>query len=101
MSGSRCAAQKHCSAEAKQQTLAPQQLPGGPQLSQWAPDSHLGIEVAAKADMPNGMLMLAALLTPLLVDAEPALAGNPLLTGKAISLVRSLVSGFPNRACLT
>lgn len=38
------------------------------------------------ADMPNGMLMLAALLTPLLLDAEPASA-NQLLTGKTVSLV--------------
>ena len=80
----RCAAQQQRAAAAKQQVHGPQQLP------QRAQESHAAAErAAAEGEMPSGMLMLAALLTPLLLDAEPAHADNSLLTGKTVSLVRS------------
>lgn len=35
----------------------------------------------------DGVLMAAAALAPLLLDVGPAAAGNPLLTGKTVSVV--------------
>lgn len=69
-----------------------QQLPAAPQLPQRVHVAEPIVESAAADDsgLPSGMLMLAAMMTPLLADVEPAHAGNPLLTGKTVSLVRSL-----------
>lgn len=65
------------------QKAAPVQPQNAPVAEQTATENDT-------TDMPNGMLMLAALLTPLLLDAEPASA-NQFLTGKTVSLVHPTV----------
>jgi hypothetical protein len=64
------------------QQLEPAARSDGSKASSTTSDAEL------KAD---GLLMLAAAMTPLLLDVEPAAAGNPLLTGKTVSLVHPVI----------
>ena len=44
--------------------------------------------------MGASLATAAGLLTPFLLDVDPALAGNPLLTGKTVSLIHPAVMLF-------
>lgn len=42
----------------------------------------------------TGLAGIAGLLAPLLLDVDPAMAGNPLLTGKTVSLIHPAIMLF-------
>lgn len=52
------------------------------------PQARRASDAELRAD---GLLMLAAAMMPLVLDVEPAAAGNPLLTGKTVSLVHPAI----------
>lgn len=51
------------------------------QAKQAQPQAERPSDAELRAD---GLLMLAAAMMPLVLDVEPAAAGNPLLTGKTV-----------------
>jgi hypothetical protein len=55
--------------------------PPAEQAEQVQPRAQRASDAELRAD---GLLMLAAAMVPMLLDVEPAAAGNPLLTGKTV-----------------
>jgi hypothetical protein len=62
--------------------------PPAEQAEQVQPRAQRASDAELRAD---GLLMLAAAMVPMLLDVEPAAAGNPLLTGKTVSLVHPAI----------
>jgi hypothetical protein len=53
--------------------------------SEQAEQARPQVQRASDAELrADGLLMLAAAMMPLVLDVEPAAAGNPLLTGKTV-----------------
>lgn len=95
----RCSLQSH--QQQRKATGAVRAEPRLQQAEQAAPQPQRASDAELRAD---GLLMLAAAVAPLLMDVEPAAAGNPLLTGKTVSALYSsripawqVLSGLPMR----
>lgn len=62
-------------------------------ITEGASDNRAG-ETVAPVQLDVQLAGLAGLLTPLLLDVDGAAAGNPLLTGKTVSLVHPAIMVF-------
>ena len=92
-----CHSLRRCALQTQQQeaTAPSRSVPQHAEAQRSEPQPEYVTDAELKAD---GMLMLAAAAMPMLMDVQPAAAGNPLLTGKTVGGISSHYPALSNHS---